>query len=79
VNVFADCYRLETVTLPKSLTAIPNGCFFNCRSLVSIDLGGATAVGVNAFRNCTALQALTAVGGVRFEKGNETAEKLQKA
>lgn len=79
VNVFADCYRLETVTLPQSLKSIPNSCFFNCRSLVSVHLGGVATVGENAFRNCTALQSLTAAEQVSFEKGNETAEKLLQA
>lgn len=45
---------LKTITLPASLTKIPDYCFENCQSLVSYPMtGNVTAIGRNAFSNAT--------------------------
>ena len=76
VNAFYRCSALRSVTLPKSLKEIPASCFADCLNLEFIDLGGAQAVGKNAFRHCQSLNSLVALPEVTFEEGNRNAEAL---
>lgn len=39
-DVFASCQRLVSVVLPKSLTQISSGAFYDCRSLTDVYYGG---------------------------------------
>lgn len=75
LNAFYGCRALTAIQLPRTLRALPASCFADCTSLATVDLGGVTHVGKNAFRNCTALTSLTSAGAVTFEDGNEPAQK----
>lgn len=58
-GAFADCGKLETVTLPASLQSIGDCAFENCGALKAIDLpAGVNAIGNNAFRNCEQLEKI---------------------
>ena len=47
---------VTNLVLPDSVTSIPNYCFNNCTSLVSITLGsGITSIGTSAFEGCVRL------------------------
>ncbi len=79
INAFYGCISLTAVTLPDTLTVLPASCFADCAALQSVDLGGVTKVGKNAFRNCMSLTRITASGEVKFEKGNDVAKDLLKS
>ncbi len=58
-KMFSDCTELESVTLPKYLTAIPDFGFVNCPSLISVHIPeGVTSIGMRAFTNCPNLKDL---------------------
>lgn len=58
-NMFRGCKKLETVTLPDSLEAIPEGAFTNCSSLETITLGdNVKYIMDNAFSGCTSLTTI---------------------
>lgn len=66
-TAFQSCALLERITLPDTLTEIRGlswnggGTFFNCTSLVDIDMpDSVTTIGRRAFYNCTSL-ALTSL------------------
>ncbi len=48
-HAFAACQTLESVTLPDSVTEIPDGCFSGSTNLVTINASGITKVGFEAF------------------------------
>ena len=65
----ADCYMLENIVIPSSVTSIGNNAFENCRSLDSVDFGTTTAlqqIGNWAFYNCHNLPTLTIPEGVTY-------------
>ena len=76
VNAFYGCLSLSEIVLPESLTALPGSCFADCVSLKKVTMNGVSEVGVNAFHNCVALEEVVAPSGVKYEKGNDAAEKL---
>ena len=58
-NVFGNCERITTVTLPLNLPEIPEECFDNCESLVNIPIPNTVKVlGRWAFNGCTSLTAI---------------------
>lgn len=63
---------LRNVTLPESITEIPDSTFYYCSALESIDLKNVTRVGEYAFANCTSLATvkgldkLTDIGAYAF-------------
>jgi len=58
-NAFSQNYKLIEVTIPKTITEIPNAAFSNCESLKKITfLGDVTIIGESAFGNCTSLRAI---------------------
>ncbi len=58
IGSFGDCVNISTVTLPASITAIPEYAFMNCVSLRSAIMPGVTDIGVGAFQMCTALETV---------------------
>ena len=52
-GIFAHCYSLKEVKLPKECTTIPMGLFYSCDSLASIIIPeGCTSIGSYAFYGC---------------------------
>ena len=78
VNAFLNCVSLSEIELPATLTTLPSSCFHGCKALGRVDLGGVALVGKNAFHGCTALEQITVSDQIKFEDGNESAEKLLK-
>ena len=39
-NVFANCLKLQVVSIPNTVTEIGFNCFFNCVELERINFGG---------------------------------------
>ena len=76
INAFYDCTALTEITLPQSLKSLPASCFAGCLLLKEIDLGGVTAVGKQAFRNCKSLASISARSDITFDDGNDCAERL---
>lgn len=68
-------FNIETVILPSQLIEIPNYCFYNCKSLTSIDFpNSVTIIGQYGFYNCTSLSgtlrlpsSLTEIGAYAFQ------------
>ncbi len=58
---FRDCAELaEVVTTGSRIAAINDGAFYGCTSITSFSLPSSTvSVGVDAFRDCTALESMT--------------------
>ncbi|MBQ6181451.1 MAG: leucine-rich repeat domain-containing protein [Ruminococcus sp.] len=61
-NTFKDQTRIRSVDLPKTITAIPAGAFFNCKNLIYVFFGknngsgpSITRIGREAFKNCESL------------------------
>ncbi len=55
-GAFYGCTRLESITLPNSITYIGNEAFYCCTSLLSVTLpDSVTRIGAKAFENCTSL------------------------
>ena len=49
-NTFSSCSKLESVTLPNTITTIGKAAFYNCKSLQGIDLPSSLAtINENAF------------------------------
>ena len=67
----------ESITLPSSYNgkayAVYNGAFANCHGLISVNKGGATALGDRAFYGCRSLRSVVlntptkAVGSSAFQ------------
>ena len=52
-NVFYNCTKLNSITLPADLSRIYDGLFYNCTSLVLTELPESVQyIGANAFRGC---------------------------
>ena len=58
-GLFQNDREVQSVTLPVTVTAIPNDAFRGCNSLVSINMPGVTTIGLNAFRDCTSLTTVS--------------------
>ena len=59
-SAFYNSTGLTSVTLPDSITEIPDSAFSKCTSLTSVTLGNnVTSIGEAAFSGCTALTSLT--------------------
>ncbi len=56
-GLFRNCTALETVTLPATISKIPEKMFEGCTSLKTVNLGNAiTEIGEGAFKNCSSLE-----------------------
>lgn len=53
---FFGCYNLKEVELGYYVEAIPDGCFYDCSSLSTINIKCIEEVGEEAFYNCTRLE-----------------------
>lgn len=52
-----SCEKLKEITIPKGVTEIPDVCFFNDQSLVTVTiLGDITKIGKSAFNQCYSLE-----------------------
>lgn len=54
-NSFMSITTLKHINIPENITEIPNGCFFNCLNLLSINLEHVITIEDSAFQNCEAL------------------------
>lgn len=64
-GVFRDCKNVTSITLPETITAIPDEAFYNCSSLASVNIPSAvTSIGRWAFYDCNRLQTLTLPEGL---------------
>lgn len=58
-GVFASCKQLTSVTLPDTVTKLPDGTFYGCSALETLTLpSGLTEIGAYAFNGCTSLKTL---------------------
>ena len=60
-EAFCDCYMLEHIELPKTVTSIGARCFINCRNIDEIDFSKSsiTYLGGNMFYSCDNLTKIT--------------------
>ena len=57
---------VETVRLPEGVTAISDGCFYDCGTLKNVELPGTLeTIGSYSFRYCTALEEIALPDSVR--------------
>ncbi len=70
---FRDCAKLQSITIPNSVTSISSAAFGACASLQSITIpNSVTSIGDSAFYGCTSLQSIiipnsvTSIGSSAF-------------
>ena len=57
---FADCWNLQRVSLPRSITTIQYGAFYYCHSLQAISIPSTVeSIGERAFQLCGALSSVS--------------------
>lgn len=60
ISAFNNCYNLQSVTIPSSVTSIGNSAFSGCYSLKSVSIpNGVTSIGTNTFYNCYSLLSVS--------------------
>lgn len=65
VGAFANNKSIDEVTIPSSVSIIPDFCFYGCTSLSSVKIEGTvTSIGKNAFAN-TSVRNITLPASVR--------------
>lgn len=58
-NLFMQCYKLTSVTLPQNIDRIGDGMFWNCMMLAKVEIPkGAQSIGAQAFASCSGLTEL---------------------
>ena len=63
--------KLNSVTIPNSITSIPNYAFDGCTGLTSVNIqNSVTSIGVAAFRKCTSLTSFTIPSSVTNIEGS---------
>ena len=69
---FEECDMLTNVVSLGSLTSLPQGTFFNCHNLQTVDITGITSIGKECFSGCRSLTSislpstLTSIGNSTF-------------
>ena len=59
-KAFYSYTKLDTVSMPQTITKIEGGAFYNCASLTSITIpDSVTSIGNSAFYKCTSLTSIT--------------------
>ena len=59
-GIFADCYSMVELTLPKGLKTVHNEMMRDCRALTSITIPESVEhIGDRAFEDCKSLKAVT--------------------
>lgn len=67
-NAFANCWTLETIIIPNSVTIIGQGAFKDCSCLLSVEIpDSVTSIGIEAFMACERLQTITFAKGSKLE------------
>jgi hypothetical protein len=70
-GAFAECYPLQAVVIPDSVTYISENAFGNCHNLVHVVIPGSVAsIGDGAFSNCHMLSTVDMGDGVSFIGNN---------
>lgn len=76
-HLFVGENEVFNLTIPSTVTTVPNYAFQNCSSLTSLVIGeGVTTIGKNAFAGCSAMRnvsipsTVTTIGGNAFNVGN---------
>lgn len=65
-KVFAFCYNLKSVNIPKNVKKIESTTFWCCEALENIEIpGNIEEIGVQAFENCENLKNVTINSGVQ--------------
>lgn len=58
-NTFGGCTSLQTITIPTTVTTIPDYCFYNDSNLTTISgTSNVTSIGGSAFENCSKLTTI---------------------
>lgn len=57
-DAFSGNENIAAVSLPESITSIPDGAFENCTSLIGVVGGNVTIIGNNAFKGCTSIECV---------------------
>ncbi len=59
IRCFFNCYSLQNVVFPQTLSSIDIAAFRNCRSITSIEIpSGVSSIQVDAFSDCTSLSSV---------------------
>ena len=59
-HTFANCSRMESITIPNSVTSIGERAFYGCSSLTSIAIpDSVTSIGEWTFSDCSSLTSIT--------------------
>ena len=64
--VFSHCWSLNSASLPKALTAIPDGCFFGCTVLKELQYSESkvSSIGERAFSGCERIESISLPSGI---------------
>jgi len=72
-GVFSNCTKLVSVTIPNSITSIPEKTFLNCTALKNVTIpNSVTYINYNAFESCSSLtdiiipNSITSIGSSAF-------------
>jgi len=69
-NAFNKCKSLTSVTIPNTITIIPEGAFRECTGLTSVTIpNSVTSIGSSAFHNCSSLTSVTIPNSVTSIEG----------
>ena len=60
LNIFSNCSRLTSITIPNSVTSIGDYAFINCSSMTSVTIpNSVNSIGNWVFRDCKSLTSVT--------------------